>query len=198
MIIIKKNIIKLIIHDEMISSGKSEQEILNEIILERYIDPYWYQIVKTAYEKRMSIGKFLALIWMNTDVIGKRDMIDLVKYASKKTANCNSDLPNPTNPEWHHFCDLLESLSLYLSTALATRQSNALKNSIVKLSDIIADYNNNNINIGQLEIYQIIIENWYYLNDKVKVYNLLGTMAEMQTGWQDHPSDRIELLTLLR
>ena len=194
----RNSLINLLIKDDVLSSGRSESEILNRIILDYYVDPYWYPVIKAMYEDHLTLGQTLELVWMNTDVIGNRDMSRIVKYAAEASQQGSSDLPNPANPEWHHFCSLLEALKLYIEYESKKSESIELDRTVTMLSDLVESYKNWDIRIGLSVIYQIILDNWDYLQSKVEVYNLLQSMAEIQMGWQNLPSDRIELLFLLQ
>ncbi len=196
----KDTLIDQLIKDDALSSGRSESEIINNIILNHYVDPYWYPTIKIVYDRDLSIGQFLTLIWMNTDYIGNKDMSNIVKYAAEASKHCPSDMPNPSHPEWHHFCSLLESLKLYIEYESKKSESIELDRTASMLTDIIESYKRGDVQVGLSVIYQIILDNFIFLQDKGKVYNLMQSMTELlnENGWQNRPPDRIELLYCLK
>lgn len=194
----KKNnkLSKGIIRDVSLCYGKSNSQILEDAILDQYVDPYWLPIINLVYEQDLNIGQFLSLIWMNTDVIGNRDMVNIVKFAADASKRCTSDRPDPDNPEWYHFCGLLDSLRLYIMFEARKTGSSKLDQTALMLTDIIDSYKNGNIKSGLNVIYQIILDNWDTLCHKDKIYNLLGSLSEMCEG-QNLSSDRMTLIGLL-
>ncbi len=192
-------VIDSILRDIASYSGKTQSQLVKEAIVYQYIDPYWYPTIQMVYDQNLSIGQFLSLIWMNTDVIGKIDMTSIVTYAAEKTRLCmNYHSKNRVQSESDYLYGLLESLILYLRADFKSHPTSLLERTIDSLISIINNDKTNTDRIDQTEIYNIIIQNWNCLYDKTKVYNLLGYMANLQTGWQNLPSDRIELLSLLK
>ncbi len=192
-------VIDSILRDIASYSGKTQSQLVKEAIVSQYIDPYWYPTIKVVYDQDLSIGQFLSLIWMDVDVIGNRDMAGIVKYAAEKTRLClNCPSQKNVQSEFDYLYGLLESLILYLKADFKVHPTSLLERAIDNLITIINNDRTNTIKIDQTEIYRIIIQNWNCLYDKTKVFNLLRYMAKLQTGWQNLPSDRIELLSLLK
>lgn len=191
------DLIYRIIKDDSITSDIEENQVLENIVFTHFFCSYWYPIVKAMYERNLSIGETLAEIWKDTSVIGRTDMINIVVFAAEKTKECMY-FPDTMHPDWFHFCDLLESMYYILSTEHKRNHTVSEPFDRNAVFTIIEAYKNKDVRFELFLIYQVIINNWVVLKDRVKVYNLLQSMAEVQNGWRNLPSDRIELLRLLK
>ncbi len=187
-----------IINDDAMVTGMSESLILEDIIASHYINPKYSGCIRCLYEQKTSIGTVLSYIWISVLSHDHEDLLDLVKYAGIRTKMCTG-LPDVQNMEWHHFMGLMESFDLYLQTFIEKDSSNKnLVQDKAWLDELIKAFEKKDVTTGFYPVYQLIINNWNYLKDLVKIYNLLQSMAELQTGWLNLPSDRIELLRTLK
>lgn len=191
------DLLNSIVNDDALVSGMTESLIIEDIIAEHYINPKYGDCIRCLYEQNASIGTVLSYIWIAVLSQEHEDLLDLVKYAGIKTKMCMG-FPDTNNPEWHHFMGLMESLGLYFQTAIKKNNDRNLVNDKAWLDDLYSSYEKKDTTTGFYPVYQLIINHWDYLKDKIKVYNLLQSMAELQTGWLNLPSDRIELLRTLK
>ncbi len=203
------NTLVRLVQDLAVARESNESKIIENSILNNYLPIYTRirSIVENVlYQDGKGFGPALACIFglnhgdehSNAQIT---NMLPLVEFAYEEESMAESDITG-NEDEIHNILRDLRALVSRLQHFAEKEKSPDHKLHLfeaVKWGDFLIEELDTEPEFTHLcNIYRLIIDNWKELGGWSVTYNLLSYLAELEKGWHDTASSRLQLLKLVK